>query len=112
MPMGCSRRDSNPRYVVEGHESLTGLDYGSTGSVARAPESLPPLMSFRVRGGRAGPLGDDASVRCPVCEGRKVLGPSLARDRIDGLLRDLAGIVPDPLEVAGGEDLVGEPLHG
>ena len=54
--LGCSRRDSNPRYVVEGHESLTGLDYGSTGPVARAPESRPPLMSFRVRGAlRRGP---------------------------------------------------------
>ena len=28
--LGCSRRDLNPRYGVEGPESLTGLDYGST----------------------------------------------------------------------------------
>jgi hypothetical protein len=40
--LGCSRRDSNPRYGVEGPESLTGLDYGSVGAGrpegTRAPE--------------------------------------------------------------------------
>ncbi len=32
----CSRRDLNPRFVVEGHGSLTGLDYGSTGPAGRS----------------------------------------------------------------------------
>lgn len=82
---GCSRRDSNPRYGVEGPESLTGLDYGSTVGRPTHRESARGIMSFRIPAartpiralchwstgasreyGRGGRRGRNSERRCPL----------------------------------------------